>query len=455
MDLKERNKQLEGRVVELEALVEKLLAKIAELEGRLAKNSSNSSKPPSSDIVKDKKPYKTRKGKKRKAGGQKNRKACTRKPFPPEEVDRVFEHRYDDLDPGRYELLPGQYTVAQQVELVERPFVVTEHRFQKVRDRQTGRILVPPRPGDVRLGLFGPRLLALTTGLKAELHGSYAAIQTLYRDALGLEVSKGYLAKAMAKVSAVLDGPYQQLKQRLPEQPVVHVDETPHREADGNWWTWVGTCPELTVFQIAPGRGSEHLYALLGEDFEGTLCSDCFSAYLKFYKDHPSLMPQYCWAHLIREIRFVGGSGDRLSRRWAQKVLAQVKALFRGWHRGQWAACRRAWERILKLCRSPSRGEAARRLGKRVWKQREGYGRFLGDPQAQIDPTNNAAERALRKVVLHRKATQGTRGQAGREWWERVFSVRATCRQQGRSVFDYLVEAINAYAAEATPPTLA
>ena len=144
-----------------------------------------------------------------------------------------------------------------------------------------------------------------------------------------------------------------------------------------------------------------------------------------------------------------------MSRRWAQKVLAQVKVLFRGWHRGQWAACRRALEKILKLCRSPGRGEAARRLGRRVWKQREGYGRFLKDPEAKIDPTNNAAERALRKVVLHRKATKGTRGRVGREWWERVFSMRATCRQQGRSVFEYLVEAINAYAAGATPPALA
>ena len=108
----------------------------------------------------------------------------------------------------------------------------------------------------------------------------------------------------------------------------------------------------------------------------------------------------------------------------------------------------------MNLCRSPGQGAAARRLGRRVWKQREGYGRFLADPQAKIDPTNNAAERALRKVVLHRKATQGTRSQAGRAWWERVFSVRATCRQQERSVFDYLVEAINAYAAGTKPPSL-
>ena len=71
-----------------------------------------------------------------------------------------------------------------------------------------------------------------------------------------------------------------------------------------------------------------------------------------------------------------------------------------------------------------------------------------------MEPTNNPAERELRKLVLHRSATQGTRGEAGRRWWERVFSVRATCRKQGRSVFGYLVEAIEAAAAGGPTPRL-
>jgi len=444
----DRIRQLEQQVAERDAVIAELLERIAKLE----KNSGNSSKPPSSDIVKPKPAYKTRK--KRKPGGQKGRKACVRTPFPDDQVQTVVEHTYDRLDPDRYSVLAGAYTAVQQVELVGRPWSVTEHRFQKYRDRETGRVITAPHPADVRLGLFGPRLLAFTACLKADLHGSYTAIQTLFGDALGLPVSTGFLAKAMAKVSATLDAPYDALKGRLREQPVVHVDETGHREAGSRFWTWVGTCPGLTVFRIAPGRGSEHLYPLLGEDFAGTLCSDSYSAYLKFYRENPRLKPQYCWTHLIRDIRFVAESADRFSRRWAEKVLKGVKKVFRAWHRGQAVACGRAWAAVLKRCRAPGRGAAAKTLGTRVWKQARGYGRFLEAPGAGIEPTNNAAERQLRALVLHRGVTQGTRGESGRRWWERVFSVRATCRQQGRSVFEYLVEAVEAYAAGVTPPRL-
>ena len=210
----------------------------------------------------------------------------------------------------------------------------------------------------------------------------------------------------------------------------------------------------LTVFQIASGRGSEHLYPLLGEDFDGALGSDSFSAYLRFYKDNPGLKPQYCWAHLIRDMRLVEEKGDRCSRAWGRKVLDRSKAMFKAWHRGQINACRKALAGVLELCRRPGVGRQAKVLGKRVWRQRRGYGLFLDDPAAGIEPTNNAAERELRKVVLHRKATQGTRGESGRRWWERVFSVRATCRKQGRSLFDYLVQAINAYANKENIPKL-
>ena len=446
----ERIKQMEAENAELRAALAAAMERIARLE----KNSGNSSKPPSSDIVKPKKKYKDRKPRKRKAGGQKGRKACVRAPFPADRVDEVFEHGWTGLDPARFVPLEGAFATTQQVELAERPFVVTEHRFQKYLDQKTGRVVTAPRPGDVRLGLFGPRMLAFTTCLKAELHGSYSAIQSLLTDAMGLTVSTGFLAKAMSRVSAALDGTYEQLTQTLREQDAVHVDETGHYEAGSRWWTWVGTCPQVAVFRIQTGRGSAQLAELLGDDFAGTVCSDSFSAYLKFAREHPGVSSQFCWAHLIRDLRFAAEKGDRFSRRWADKVLGDVKKLFRSWHRGQIAACRRARDAVLQRCRHPGKGTDARRLGVRVWKQRAGYSRFLDRPDLGLEPTNNPAERELRKLVLHRSATQGTRGEAGRRWWERVFSVRATCRKQGRSVFGYLVEAIGAAAAGGATPRL-
>lgn len=153
---------------------------------------------------------------------------------------------------------------------------------------------------------------------------------------------------------------------------------------------------------IAPGRGSKYLYDVLGKDFEGPLCSESFLAYLKFFKDNARLEPHYCWAHLIRDLRHVAQTGDRASRRWTQKLLEPVKRLFGAWHRGWYKACDRGLDRVLKACERPGVGRQARTLGKRMYKQRRGHGRFLKNPASGIEPTNNAAERELRKRVLHR-----------------------------------------------------
>ena len=441
-----RTNQLEAENAELKAALKAALELIAKLQ-------KNSSKPPSSDITKPKPAFKERK-KKRKRGGQKGRKACVRVPFPADQIDASYDHTWEGLDPRRYRLLPGQFSVDQQVELLESPYTVTEHRFQKYRDLHTGKIVTTPRPDDVRLGLFGPRLLAFVACLKADLHGSYTAIQTVLNDVMNIRVCRGYLVKAMGKVARALDVTYDMLKAFLRREAVVHVDETGHKENGKRWWTWVGTSRAVTVFQIVSGRGSAELTQLLGEDFDAVLCSDSFSAYLKYAKDHPEVKPQFCWAHLIRDLRFMAESADRLSQAWAGKVMGDVKQMFRTWHRNQFIACRRARDAILKRCRVPGSGAAARTLGGRIWRQREGYMRFLENPAAGIEPTNNPADRALRPLVLHRAVTQGTRSASGRRWWERVFSVRATCRQQGRSLFAFLIESLNAMAGLGSTPKL-
>ena len=221
------------------------------------------------------------------------------------------------MDPGVWELLPENYGCLQQVELVECPLYITEHRFSRFRNRVTGRIYTTPRPNDLKgQGLFGPRMLALTTCLKSGLHGSYSAIQTLYRDAFNLPVSLGYLVKATDQMTKSLAMPYDALKQTVRRQSVVNIDETGHKENGKRLMTWVATCAQATVFRIADSRSTAELYALLGEDFEGVIGSDFFSAYLKYKRENDGVQSQYCWAHLIRELsvfrRFDGQNDSNL-----------------------------------------------------------------------------------------------------------------------------------------------
>lgn len=449
------------RIAELERENAWLRRRLAELEARvtaLSKNSRTSSKPPSSDLVKppEERPKGGAGGKKRKIGGQLGHEKHTRAPFTEDQIDQAYE--YDWAAPGGaggdWEPLDDFYTL-QQVELREDPLIVTEHRFRRYRHRVSGRIVTAPVPESLRRqGLFGPRLRAMTAWLKGQCHVSYRPMRAFYRDVLGLEVSTGQLAKIVRQCGVALGEPYAELCAKLPGEPVVNVDETGHPGDPGHrrrGWLWCAAGKTFTVFRIAASRAARVLEALLGPDYRGIVCSDFFSAYLKFLKD-AGCLAAYCWAHLIREIRYLTTLGDKVTVNWATKLLNEAKRLFKAYHRQGERAQSRARDAILqRVRRPPPRGEA-RTLAQRVRLNADAYFRFLDDPR--VEPTNNKAERALRHAVIDRRITQGTRGEPGSRWLERFLSIRETCRQQDRPLFAYLVRAIARHTAGQPVPSL-
>ena len=169
-------------------------------------------------------------------------------------------------------------------------------------------------------------------------------------------------------------------------------------------------------------------------------------------------MRQLCVAHLIRDVRALEASADADTRLWSKAVQLQFKQLFRAWWRGWGKAAGRARDLILATCRSwMSEVPEASVLRERIWDQRESFFRFLEAAPAEgvrVEPTNNRAERALRPLVMFRRVTQGTRCEAGRRWWERVWSARETLQRQGRSFFGYVVDALRATAGGLTPPSV-
>ena len=461
------NDRLREQLAERDRVIQRLLTRVAKLE----KDSSNSSKPPSSDLTKPspqddaareaklarrREQHAKNAAKKRKKHDRKksSHSAC---PLPPGRVDERIVHELPPEEQRRLHAEPilGAFAKLQRAELVDRPVRVSEHHVQLYRDARTGKTLPPAWPehlADRRL--LGPRMLALVSLLKAELHGSYRAIQTLLADALELPVSLGTLENATARMSEALAGNHDELLGAIRGQAVVNVDETGHAEAGKRAMTWAATTPELTVFRVADTRSTAELHELLGGDFEGVVGSDHFSAYLRYAKDNPKAEHQFCWAHLIREVRFVEKLTSSGAHGWFLEMDAAIRLLFRGWHRAEPSACEEAKRRILCAC-EPSRAigcPEVDRLQRRVRTQAAGYFRFLEDPGRGIEPTNNAAERVLRKLVMHRRVTQGTRGERGRRWWERIFSVRATLRGRAESLFAHLVEAARAAAAGLPPP---
>ncbi len=441
-----------------------LLERIAALEVELAKakkNSSNSSKPPSSDLVKPPKPPR-KDGQKRQRGGQPGHEQHLRSPFPAEAIDKVVPYTLDCCPDcgGKLRLFERPADVLQQVEITAAPTIVSEHQGLAYWCPHCHKLHCAPLPEAVeKAGLFGPRLTALVAFMKGVCHASFSTIRKFLRDVIGVAVSRGYLVKVVAKVSQSLAGAYAELFERLPGEATLNVDETGHKEYREKFWTWCFRAQCYTLFHIDKSRGSEVLIEVLGTEFNGVLGCDYFSAYRKYMRKF-NVLVQFCMAHLIRDVKFLLTLPSQEDQAYAERLRNALRELFAVVHRrekmtavGFQKALEAAREQVLKAAttRVPDT-KHARNLATRFRKHGEAYFRFITTPG--IEPTNNLAEQAIRFVVIDRRITQGTRSEKGRRWCERIWTVIATCAQQGREVFQFLLDSVQARLSATSPPSL-
>ena len=468
--LAEQERRHAAEVAELQAQLAAKDRRIAELEIQLArarKTSRNSSKPPSSDIVKppvrrhaDGSPAKCRRG------GQPGHPRHERPAFSDDEIDRLMDYRVDTCPCcGEQLVAPAggdAVEVFEQVELPARPLEVTRHRRHAGWCAACGRSVVPPwPPGLVEAGLVGPRLTALIAFLKGACGLSLSALRRFLRDVCQVRVSKGFLAKLLNRVSGALAAPYEELLASLPDEPLVNVDETGHRDGGRRYWTWVFRAGLYALYRISPSRGSDVLLDVLGADFAGLLGCDYFSAYRKFARLNENVRLQFCLAHFIRDVKFLAEHPDPRNRAHAERLLTRLRRLFETIHRrdeyptaaGFRTALARVRNELIYAATldSPHTADSLK-LEERFYRDADAYFRFIAEPA--IDPTNNAAEQILRFVAVQRRLTQGTRSEAGRRWSERIWTVVGTCDVQDRSVFQFLVEIIDAHVNHRSAPSL-
>jgi len=444
----------------------RLRARVAELEAQLAaarKHSGTSSKPPSSDIVKPPKGGPPDQDKKRRRGGQDGHPRHERQAFPPEQIDQTYEHTLDCCPDcgGTLEEADDAPRVLQQVEVVDKPIRIEEHRGLAYWCPKCQRLHYGPLPEDVtKAGLVGPRLTALVAFLKGACHASFSTIRKFLRDVVGVTISRGQLAKVVHKVSDSLAESYAELLAALPYAARLNVDETGHPDQGDRLWTWCFRAPLYTLFKIDPSRGSDVLVEVLGQEFNGLLGCDYFSAYRKFMR-LSDVRVQFCLAHLIRDVKFLVEHPKPANRRYGAMILGHLREMFGIIHRRESYASAASFRRALAAVRNTLWADAimelvdtpeAENLADRFAWHGDSYFRFITDPD--IEPTNNVAEQAIRFVAIHRRLTQGTRGAAGQRWCERLWTVVASCAQQGRSVFDFLCTAIHNHFGGKPAPSL-
>jgi len=447
-------KQQAAEIQLLKETIIRLEEKIAQLE----KNSGNSSKPPSSDIVKPTKVIHTS-VRKRKHGGQYGHRKFTRQPFKPEQVDETIEYEFHPTEAKGLKPL-NEWFVIQQIVLPEKMVKVIEHKARKYLDPVTGKISIAPMPNDIRQGgLLGADATAFVAFMKGRCHMSYATLQSFFKELMKLDISRGMLCKAVQKTSKALKPSYDRLADRLPAELRVNVDETGHHDEGILHWTWCFDTRDYSVFTIDKSRGYTVLERMLGQAFGGIIGADYWGAYRKYARLFDVRL-QYCMAHLIREIRFLAEHKVTPLCRWANGLLEWLKKLFKTLHRrdkltvqGYLRSMEKIKEGFLLKVRRPPNHQLAKKLARRFkGKAAEDYFRFL--TEWNIEPTNNGTERQIRPVVIDRRITQGTRGDAGMRWCERIWTVLATCKKQQRNAFDFIHQSIVAHWGSKKYPSL-
>jgi transposase len=432
------------RIAELEALVAKLMDRVAELEARLSQNSSNSNQPPSKDTPEQRRDREKASPSDRKRGGQPGHKPQRREMLPPEKVSHIEDHRpheceqcgsslrvVDDPDPLRH----------QVVDLPEIQPEVTEHRLHATDCEECGHRTRASLPTGVPRSMFGPRLLALVALLTGACRVSRRQAVMFLGDVLGIRVSLGALSEAEQRVSDAVAPAVDEVVDFVRAQPVKHVDATTWATAGAYRSLWTISTALVTVFVIACD-GTHHTVKRLLHRARGLLVSDR----AKVFGFWAMNRRQICWAHLIRKFSgFVErkGTGSQIARQLHQTA----ELMFHHWHRVcQGMMTRREFREWMKPVRERAEWllERGMDLGVRgfsgtcadILDHRPALWAFVDRPN--VDPTNNLAERDLRPFVLWRKVSHGTQSERGERYAERIMTVTHTLRKQNRSVFHYL-----------------
>jgi transposase len=458
--LQEENERLQRKVADREKKIEDLGKKIEDLEHQLAgrkKDSTNSSKPPSSDgpaAARRLKPARCRG--RRKPGGQKGHPGRHRELEPPERVNQIVSVLPSDC---RHcgQPLPQQIEQVNTVGDVHRYQVselpplradIIEYQCHKVACPHCGHSTRAELPAEVQASLFGPRLAGLIAYLTVGLRIPRRGVEQLLKTVLGIEISLGSTQKLVEETSEALAATCQELEQQLPKEPVLNSDETGWRSMGERRWLWALVAGSFVFFTVAASRSSKVLIHLLGTVFPGILCSDRFGAYLKYHKGRA----QFCWAHLKRDLLgILEFARTTEAERFSRNALALTARLFRLWHRFRGGGFDRAelihrsiplQKRFFGLCEQhlDSNDKEVRVLACALFQHCDRLFAFIEHPG--VEPTNNSAERALRHAVIWRKGSFGNQSSNGEVATARLLTVARTCVVQRRNTLEFLSDSV-------------
>jgi len=441
---------------EAQMIIRLLLAEIAQLKAQLAQNSRNSSKPPSSEHPHAKPSKQAIKKARRKAGGQPGHSKHERSLVSVDQCSEMISCKPTqcrrcgealsgtDSDPLRHQVW----------EIPEIKASITEYQLHRLRC-SCGKTTCGELPAGVPLGAAGPRLIALSSLLMVCFRLSKRRCALFLEQILGQQASAAWMVKLQNRASEALQPSYRELQQALPRQAVVQGDESPTKEGPIKAWTWTFVTRRFTLFACRTSRKAEVVREFLGPAYSGILNCDRAKMYWAFGR------LQWCWAHLIRDFQSLIDRPCSVSKRLGRDLQRPTRAMFELWKRVRDGSLERLeFQKQMIPIRSQIEALLLRGKGDRktrglcaeLWKYRTRLWTFV--EEEGVEPTNNAAERALRPFVIWRKICFGTQSAAGSRFLERMLTIIETCRQQKRNCLDYLSQTLKAHFGKQTPPSL-
>jgi transposase len=311
-------------------------------------------------------------------------------------------------------------------------------------------------PDGVSGSSFGPRLHGLVGLLAADARVSRRNIQGLIGGVFGCPISVGAVDGMLARLGDALAIPYEQAVAFVRDSAAAGVDETSWKIDGENSWMWGAFTDQVGVMRIDPERSAEAATRLLG-DFDGIVSCDRYRA----YNQYPQR--QLCWAHLDRNLSELAlyPEPTATTANDLKRICDDVFAAWRSYadqHNNrtelqrQVSVIRTRMLRLLKPAASNGRDKKARRFCRTLLNDIDEYFTFARVPG--VEPTNNDAERGLRRAVITRKLTFGNRSPRGAQTTERLLTAAETCRRQGRSLYHYLTDTARAAANRDPTPSL-
>ena len=410
-----------------------LLQRLDALEARLHQDSSNSSRPPSTDAPAKKRQKRTNTAERRKPGAKPGHPGHSQVLLEPTATVSLFP---DACVCGRQAL--GELTRYHTHQVIELPVIrpdVTHWLLYQGQCLSCGTLCKASLPSEHASG-YGPRLTAYVGEMAGMVGASRSAVQGLCASVFGIPLSTGAIQKLVDRVSAAIVPHYMAIGEVARTALVNYIDETSWLMHGERHWLWVMANPEVAYFQIHRNRSKAAFAQLIG-DWRGLLVSDGYGVYQSWQG-----LRQSCVAHLLRTAKGLAERVDAGLARFGRRVHAELQRLCHmGTERptvGQW----RAWYARFSalITQHAAREDNAGTLARRLAREGEALWVFLDVPG--VEATNNTAERAHRFGVLWRKRSQGTCSEKGNRWVERILSVRHTCRIRGRPTFPILVEAV-------------